>query len=74
MFNGLLCHYILMREVEEDMSNTISFKLLGRKVSYGHEQFNIVTKLRYKSKLVVEFNWDKALGLEGCRISPTRLT
>lgn len=52
-----------MREVEEDMSNTISFKSLGRKVSYGHEQFNIVTKLRYKSKLVVEFNWDKALRL-----------
>ncbi|XP_038904324.1 uncharacterized protein LOC120090678 [Benincasa hispida] len=63
VFNGLLCHYILLKEVEEDKEDVISFKLLGKKVSFGREEFDIVTNLRYRPRHVVEFDEDIALKL-----------
>lgn len=59
VFNEPLCHYILLREVKETKEDTISFKLLGRKVSLGREQFDLVTGLRYNSRHVVEANLHK---------------
>ena len=39
VFNGPLCHYILLREVEDEWEDVVSFKLLGEKVSFGRENF-----------------------------------
>lgn len=63
VLNGHLCHYILLREVREDREDVISFKLLGTKVSFGRNEFDIVTQLRYRLRSVVEFEQDRALKL-----------
>ena len=46
VFNGPLYHYILLREVEDEGNNIISFKLLGQKVSFGWEDFDTIIGLR----------------------------
>ena len=63
MFNGPLCHYILLREVEERRDNTINFKSLGEKVSFEWEDFDIITKLRHRLRREVQFEQDKTLRL-----------
>lgn len=63
VFNGLLCHFILLREVEKDREDTMSYKLLGRKVSFEWEEFNIMMGLLYNYRREVQFKQDKALRL-----------
>lgn len=43
------------RVVKEDIEDAISFKLLGKKVPFGHDEFDMVIGLRYRLKCVVEF-------------------
>ncbi|TYK23267.1 Ulp1-like peptidase [Cucumis melo var. makuwa] len=50
VFNGPLCHNILLREVEKGRKNTISFKFLGEKVSFEREDYDIITGLRYRPR------------------------
>ena len=61
VFNGPLCHCILLKEIEEDRATIISFKLLGEKVSFGGEDFDIHRVEVYWSRRPVEFESDKAL-------------
>ncbi|TYJ97762.1 Ulp1-like peptidase [Cucumis melo var. makuwa] len=58
IFNGLLCHYILLREVEDERDNVISFKLLHQNVSFGQEDFNTITRLRARPRRPVQFEED----------------
>ena len=45
VFNGQLFHHFLLREVREDSTNVISFNILGKKVTFTQEDFNLVTGL-----------------------------
>ncbi|KAA0032540.1 Ulp1-like peptidase [Cucumis melo var. makuwa] len=42
MFNGLLCRYILLREVDNKQDDVISFKLLSQKGSIRREDFDTI--------------------------------
>lgn len=55
VFNGLLCHFILLRVVKERWDDIISFKLLGDKVFFRREDFNTIKELRYRSRHEVQF-------------------
>lgn len=44
VFNGLMSHYILLKEVEERRDNIIRFKLMGDNVSFGQKDFDIITR------------------------------
>lgn len=63
VFSGPLCHYILLREVKKRRDNIISFKLYGEKVSFGQEDFDIITGLRYMPRCEVQFEQGKTLRL-----------
>lgn len=43
MLNGPLYCYILLRKVEEDTKDVISFKLFRKKISFGRHEFDMVT-------------------------------
>ena len=58
-----LFFYILLKEIEEEQEDVISFKLLGDKVFFELKDFDIITGLNYRSRHVVEFEQDKALKL-----------
>ena len=45
VFNGQLFHHFLLREVREDSTDSISFNILGKKVTFTQEEFNLVTGL-----------------------------
>lgn len=63
MCNGPPCHYILLKQVEEGWENTFSLKLLGKKVSFRQEDFDIKMGLRYKPRRKVLVEKDKTLRL-----------
>ena len=46
---------ILLREVDDKRDDAISFKLLGRKVSFGWEDFDTITGLRFMLKCLIQF-------------------
>ncbi|KAL0560777.1 hypothetical protein IC582_001190 [Cucumis melo] len=45
VFNGPLIHYLLLREVEDEGKDSISFLLGGVVCTFGRREFNIVTGL-----------------------------
>ncbi|KAL0544158.1 hypothetical protein IC582_019270 [Cucumis melo] len=45
VFNGPLIHYLLLREVEDEGKDSISFLLGGVVCTYGRREFNIITGL-----------------------------
>ncbi|KAL0557075.1 hypothetical protein IC582_005593 [Cucumis melo] len=45
VFNGPLIHYLLLREVEDEGKNYISFLLRGVVCTFGRREFNIITGL-----------------------------
>ncbi|KAL0549166.1 hypothetical protein IC582_013647 [Cucumis melo] len=45
VFNGPLIHYLLLREVEDEGKDSISFLLGGVVCTFGRRQFNIITGL-----------------------------
>ncbi|TYK15907.1 Ulp1-like peptidase [Cucumis melo var. makuwa] len=63
VFNGLLCHHILLREVEDEPDDIISFKSLSQKVSFDWEDFDTVTRLRARSRHPIQLDTNKALRL-----------
>ncbi|KAA0063898.1 Ulp1-like peptidase [Cucumis melo var. makuwa] len=64
VFNGLLCHHILLREVEDEPDDIISFKSLSQKVSFDWEDFDTVTRLRARSRHPIQLDTNKALSDE----------
>lgn len=50
VFNCLLIHHLLLREVNESRPNVISFELLENKVSFSERKFNLMTSLRLRIK------------------------
>ncbi|XP_022158660.1 uncharacterized protein LOC111025123 [Momordica charantia] len=52
VFNGSLVHNILLREVEDSTTDSISFNLFGRKVSFGRREFDLISGLKYDGSLV----------------------
>ena len=59
----LSCHYILLRAVEKGRENIISFKLQGEKISFEWEDFDIITRIRYRPICEVQFEQDETLRL-----------
>ncbi|KAL0544009.1 hypothetical protein IC582_019120 [Cucumis melo] len=45
VFNGPLIHYLLLREVEDEEKDSISFLLGGVVCTFGRREFNIITGL-----------------------------
>ncbi|KAL0536870.1 hypothetical protein IC582_025833 [Cucumis melo] len=45
VFNGPLIHYLLLREVEDEGNDSISFLLGGVVCTFGRREFNIITAL-----------------------------
>ncbi|KAL4021790.1 hypothetical protein IC575_020607 [Cucumis melo] len=45
VFNGPLIHYLLLREVEDEGNDSISFLLGGVVCTFGRREFNIITGL-----------------------------
>ncbi|KAL0545995.1 hypothetical protein IC582_015899 [Cucumis melo] len=45
VFNGPLIHYLLLREVEDEVKDSISFLLGGVVCTFGRREFNIITGL-----------------------------
>ncbi|KAL4035296.1 hypothetical protein IC575_003977 [Cucumis melo] len=45
VFNGPLIHYLLLREVEDEGKDSISFLLGGVVCTFGRREFNIITEL-----------------------------
>ena len=50
VFNGLLCHYILLL-------------ILVEKASFRREKFDIIMRLKYRMSIGVEFEQDKVIRL-----------
>lgn len=63
VFNGPFCHYILLREVEDERDDLISFRLLSQKVYFGRKDFDIIIGLRFRSRCPIQFEQEKALRL-----------
>ncbi|TYK26624.1 Ulp1-like peptidase [Cucumis melo var. makuwa] len=63
VFNRPLCHYILLREVEDEWDNISSFKILDQKVSFGLKDFDTITGLRARPRRPIQLDDDKALRL-----------
>ncbi|KAL4021546.1 hypothetical protein IC575_020349 [Cucumis melo] len=69
VFNGPLIHYLLLREVEDEGKDSISFLLGGVVCTFGRREFNIVTglwgpkedyiQLGGNSRLLMKFFKDK---------------
>lgn len=51
-FNGPLVHLILLREIEESRPNVVSYNILGKKVSFGKEEFDLITGLRHSTTTI----------------------
>lgn len=49
MFNGQLIHYFLLREVNEIRTDVMSFNILGKKVSFGQREFELIIGLRHST-------------------------
>ena len=64
VFNGLLCHYILLREVKDKQDVVILIKLLDQKVFFGWKNFYTSTRLRARSTRPMQFEEDKARRLK----------
>ncbi|KAL0534036.1 hypothetical protein IC582_028313 [Cucumis melo] len=47
VFNGPLIHYLLLREVEDEGKDSISFLLGGIVCTFGRREFNIIIGLWY---------------------------
>lgn len=45
VFNGQLIHHFLFREIRDDDKDVISFNILGKKVTFTLENFNLITRL-----------------------------
>ena len=45
VFNGPLIHYLLLREVEDERNDHISFMIGGVVCTFGRREFNIMTSL-----------------------------
>ena len=45
IFNSRLVHHILLREVEDDKANAMTFDLNGTIVTFSKEEFLLVTRL-----------------------------
>ncbi|XP_038904356.1 uncharacterized protein LOC120090711 [Benincasa hispida] len=45
VFNGQLLHHFLLREVADANPDVITFNILGKKVTFSQEDFNLITGL-----------------------------
>ena len=66
MFNGPLCHYILLREVDDERNNVINFKLLGQKVFFRQEDLNTIMRLRLRLRCSFSLKRIKPWGWDNC--------
>lgn len=62
--NGQLSHHLLLREVGDDRPNMINFNLLGNIVSFGKEEFDLITGFKVRRATYVGLG--TRVRLEGC--------
>ncbi|KAL4030458.1 hypothetical protein IC575_008695 [Cucumis melo] len=55
VFNGPLIHYLLLREVEDEGKDSISFLLGGVVCTFGRREFNIITGLWGSKEDYIQF-------------------
>ena len=60
VFNGPLCHYILLREVEDERDGVLSFKLLCQKVSFYNTSKDVSFKLTLKAIFLLVYELKEA--------------
>ncbi|XP_038880467.1 uncharacterized protein LOC120072127 [Benincasa hispida] len=53
VFNGQLFHYLLLKEVIDANPDVISFNILGKKVTFSQDDFNLITGL-WPTKEIIE--------------------
>ena len=50
--------------MKDERKDVISFKLLGKNISFGRKDCDIITRLSYRARRVVEFEHDKAFRVQ----------